>query len=299
MLDHIGSLRLSGDHSRDEAALAVWHRGMRALASVPHVHVKLSFLGYTTPGWARDDAKTQVVRDLVRGVIALFGAERCMFASNFPVDRDPDGGCTARAMYGHYRAWVAQLPDKDQRALFRDTAAHFYRIDVETRVPRALEAAGSAPASPPARIAVCGAGWWAQGWHLPQLHRNPNAHIAAIIEPCPTPRSTLNPDIRTTAELTAHYGAPVFRSIDELLAAPVAASVDGIIVVSEHATHYDVGMKALKAGWHILMEKPMTTDPKEAHALAAAAATHDKVAHVGRRFHFSRKLILPLKPHEQ
>ena len=34
----------------------------------------------------------------------------------------------------------------------------------------------------PARIAVIGAAWWSQGWHLPQLQRNPDAEIAAIMQ---------------------------------------------------------------------------------------------------------------------
>ena len=35
---------------------------------------------------------------------------------------------------------------------------------------------------PPARIAVIGAAWWSQGWHMPQLQRNPDAEIAAIMQ---------------------------------------------------------------------------------------------------------------------
>ena len=36
--------------------------------------------------------------------------------------------------------------------------------------------------SKPARIAVIGAAWWSQGWHIPQLHRNPNAELVAIMQ---------------------------------------------------------------------------------------------------------------------
>jgi hypothetical protein len=36
--------------------------------------------------------------------------------------------------------------------------------------------------APPARIAVIGAAWWSQGWHLPQLERNPDAVIAGIMQ---------------------------------------------------------------------------------------------------------------------
>ena len=38
-------------------------------------------------------------------------------------------------------------------------------------------------AAPQARIALAGAGWWAQGWHLPHLHKHPDAQVAAIVDP--------------------------------------------------------------------------------------------------------------------
>ena len=74
-----------------------------------------------------------------------------------------------------------------------------------------------------ARIAVVGAGWWSQGWHLPHLQRNPNSEITAIIEPCAAPRSTLNPDMKTTKELGEIYGVPTFARVEDFLASDVAA----------------------------------------------------------------------------
>lgn len=121
-----------------------------------------------------------------------------------------------------------------------------------------------------ARIAVCGAGWWAQGWHLPQLSRNPLSEIAAIVEPNPAPRSAIS-TLETTAQLGKHYGAPTFSSIEELLSSETSASVDGVIVCTSHHTHAHIGTAALRAGKHVFMEKPMSTDVAEARALLAAA----------------------------
>jgi predicted TIM-barrel fold metal-dependent hydrolase len=59
-----------------------WRRGMRALASHPHVSVKISGFGMFDPAWTVDS-----IRPFVRTTIDLFGVERCMFASNFPVDK--------------------------------------------------------------------------------------------------------------------------------------------------------------------------------------------------------------------
>jgi predicted dehydrogenase len=121
----------------------------------------------------------------------------------------------------------------------------------------------------PANIAVCGAGWWSQGWHLPHLSRHPNARIAAIVEPSAHPRSAIS-HLEPCESLGKRYGAPTFRSIDECLAAGIA--LDGVLVCTSHASHFEVGSKALSKGLHVLMEKPMTTDVAEATRLLDLAA---------------------------
>lgn len=87
VLDHFGHPRhLTGDAAADEPTLAVWRAGMTALAALPHAHVKLSMFGYAMPNWWKDPVKEEQLKILVRWVIELFGAKRCMFASNWPVD---------------------------------------------------------------------------------------------------------------------------------------------------------------------------------------------------------------------
>ena len=131
-------------------------------------------------------------------------------------------------------------------------------------------------APPPARIAVIGAAWWSQGWHLPQLLRNPDATIAAIMQRSeqPTAAKFLDLTLETKTQLKARYkDVPVFSSCEELLAdAEALAKVDGVIICTAHSCHADMGMKFLAAGKHVLMEKPMTVDVGEARMLAAAAA---------------------------
>lgn len=136
-----------------------------------------------------------------------------------------------------------------------------------------------------ARVVVCGAGWWAQGWHLPHLRRNPESEIAAIVEPNPSPKC-VEGESQTTDQLHELYGVPIFRSMDDLLASEVAKTVDGIIISSSHASHHQIGMKAMTAGWHILMEKPMTTDPLEAFELTQAAASYSKTFMVNNSANF-------------
>lgn len=88
------------------------------------------------------------------------------------------------------------------------------------------------------------------------MSRNPLAEIVAIVEPNPTPRSAIVA-LQTTAELSVQYGAPIFSSIEELLASETSASVDGVLVCTSHHAHAHIGTASLRAGKHVLMEKPM------------------------------------------
>lgn len=129
---------------------------------------------------------------------------------------------------------------------------------------------------PPARIALIGAAWWSQGWHLPQLERNPDSTIAAIMQRSEQPKAAafLNLTLETKTQLAARYpDAPIFSSCEELLAnEETMAKIDGVIICTAHACHADMGAKFLAAGKHVLMEKPMTVDVAEARTLASQAA---------------------------
>ena len=124
-----------------------------------------------------------------------------------------------------------------------------------------------------ARIAVSGAGWWGQNWHLPHLSRHTDAAIAAIVEPNASPKSSNAAEtLETTSQLSTRYSAPVFSSVEELLAS--STEVDGLLVGSPHASHAAQALAAIEAGVHVLCEKPMTTSVEEARQLAAAARAH-------------------------
>ena len=71
----------------------------------------------------------------------------------------------------------------------------------------------------PVRLAVVGAGWWSQGWHLPHLSRHEKAVVAAIVEPSSNIRSSLNPKMEQLDALGLRYGAPTVRRL------PFAASI--------------------------------------------------------------------------
>lgn len=122
VLDHLGSFH----DGEDEMYTQMWREGMAALASVPHAFVKLSMLFFCAGGYHQDVAKETKVKDLVREVIELFGCDRCMFASNFPVDRIM--GIPVETLYGKFLEWTVDLADAERAALFHDTAVRAYRL---------------------------------------------------------------------------------------------------------------------------------------------------------------------------
>lgn len=123
ILNHLGLLYEGDDSARQEQQ---WREGMQALADLPHVDVKLSMLWFARAKFCEDAEAEAKVRDLVREAIDLFGVERCMFASNYPVERLM--GISIPALYGKFLDWTADLPDDQRWALFHDTAARAYRL---------------------------------------------------------------------------------------------------------------------------------------------------------------------------
>ena len=78
-------------------------------------------------------------------------------------------------------------------------------------------------------------------------------------------------ELETTKELAARYSVPVFKTIDEIF--HYNLHVDGIVVSSTHATHYELAAKVIAANKHLLLEKPMTVDPAEAQKLCELASS--------------------------
>ena len=131
---------------------------------------------------------------------------------------------------------------------------------------------------PRARIAVVGAGWWSQGWHIPCLDRNEDADLVAIVDSCNHPRSHSHLDTLTV--LKVKYNTFIFSSVREMLQ-EIGSTLDGVIIATTHASHFEVGQEVIREGnrrgekgLHILMEKPMTTDVNNAIALYKLVENH-------------------------
>ena len=138
-------------------------------------------------------------------------------------------------------------------------------------------------------VAVVGIGWWSQGWHLPFLdkcrRRNNGAgagadadadaqddqvdvELVAIVDSNPHPKSKLNPDLEPLHVLGERYNCQVYSTLDELLDKE-GPRLNGILLATPHATHYELGKTIMMSHphIHICMEKPLTTDVEDAYKL--------------------------------
>jgi L-fuconolactonase len=134
ILDHVGGLLGAGPYQNRRAeAMREWLPLMRQLVQCPNVTVKLGGLGTTVCGFdfclQPTPPSSQVLADAWRPVfepvIELFGPERCMFESNFPVDRAAAG---YGVVWNAFKRLVSGAAKEHKKMLFHDTAARVYRL---------------------------------------------------------------------------------------------------------------------------------------------------------------------------
>jgi len=116
ILNHTG---LPSDRSED--GLAGWRRALETLAAQPNVAIKISGIGVPGRPWTAE-LNGSVVRDAIR----IFGTDRAMFASNFPVDSLV---ASYDQIFDGFLEITRQLPHEDRLKLFAGNARKFYRID--------------------------------------------------------------------------------------------------------------------------------------------------------------------------
>ncbi|HEX2326394.1 MAG TPA: Gfo/Idh/MocA family oxidoreductase [Chloroflexota bacterium] len=110
-----------------------------------------------------------------------------------------------------------------------------------------------------ARIGVIGAGWWAAENHLPILAHRDDVELAGI---CRLGGEELE-------QVRARFGVPfATESATELLR---EIPLDGVLVTSPHAEHYQHARAALEHDCHVLVEKPLATSAADARQLVALA----------------------------
>lgn len=136
ILNHVGGLLGIPPHDgKREEVFAIWRAHMKALAQFPNLTVKVGGLGMLYCGWdfhLRDmppasDELAAAWRPYVETCIELFGADRCMMESNFPVDKQ---SCGYGVLWNALKRITQGCSAAEKAALYRDTAARVYRLAV-------------------------------------------------------------------------------------------------------------------------------------------------------------------------
>ncbi len=134
ILNHVGGVIGIGPYAdkRDEE-FAKWRRHMTEIAALDNVSVKLGGLGMRVFGFGfgdrphppTSDELAQAWRPYIETCIELFGAERCMFESNFPVDK---GTCSYAVIWNAFKRIASGASADEKQALFETTARRVYRL---------------------------------------------------------------------------------------------------------------------------------------------------------------------------
>ena len=134
VLDHVGGTIGIGPYAgKREAVLAEWRENLREVARCPNVFVKLGGLGMRLFGFdfgsrERPPSSAELAaswRPYIETCIELFGAERCMFESNFPVDK---GSFSYAVLWNAFKRLAARASQAEKQALFSGTASRVYRL---------------------------------------------------------------------------------------------------------------------------------------------------------------------------
>ncbi|MBC8279761.1 MAG: amidohydrolase family protein [Chloroflexi bacterium] len=134
VLNHIGGLLRVGPYAnRDEEVMPEWRRGVEEVAKCPNIIMKLGGVGQLRYGYYWHDRETaigseelaQQLSPLMEHCIQQFGPDRCMFESNFPVDKI---SYSYNVIYNAFKRLSKGYSASERAAMFHDTAARVYNI---------------------------------------------------------------------------------------------------------------------------------------------------------------------------
>jgi predicted TIM-barrel fold metal-dependent hydrolase len=134
VLDHMaGPLGIGPYAARRQEVFATWRTDLARLAQCPNVAVKLGGLTMTMSGfgWHKREAPpgstelAEAMKPYFESCIEYFGPERCMFESNFPVDRV---SCSYTVLWNAFKRLSQGYSETERSAMFHDTANRIYRL---------------------------------------------------------------------------------------------------------------------------------------------------------------------------
>jgi predicted TIM-barrel fold metal-dependent hydrolase len=134
ILNHIGGLLRTGPYlGKDAETISTWKEGIAAVAACPNIIVKLGGMGMPMMGFdwhAREvpigsDELATEMEPFISYCIDHFGPDRCMFESNFPVDKV---SFSYQVMYNAFKKITSDFDQSAIKSMFHDTAARVYKL---------------------------------------------------------------------------------------------------------------------------------------------------------------------------
>ncbi len=134
VLDHVGGPLGIGPYANQrEEIFNLWRSSLTELARCPNVFIKLGGLTMSLSGfgWHKRESppdSSELAKSMgpyYRACIELFGPQRCMFESNFPVDRV---SCSYTVLWNAFKRLTRDFSDTERSALFHDTATSVYKL---------------------------------------------------------------------------------------------------------------------------------------------------------------------------
>ena len=119
------------------------------------------------------------------------------------------------------------------------------------------------------KVGILGCGKIAQVRHIPEYDENPCCELVGFF----------NPTRSRAEDMAAKYGGKVYDTADELLADP---EIDAVSVCAANNAHAELSIKALKAGKHVLCEKPMAISLADCEEMVRVAKEQGKRLMIGQ-----------------
>ena len=135
VLDHFGGpIGVGAYEGKGDEVFAAWKKAIAPLSECENVVAKLGGINMEVNGFAwHERPKPPTSEELLNATrryyehtLELFGADRCMFESNFPVDKI---SCSYNVLWNSFKRFAANFSADEKAKLFHDTAARVYRLD--------------------------------------------------------------------------------------------------------------------------------------------------------------------------
>ena len=126
-----------------------------------------------------------------------------------------------------------------------------------------------------AKIGVIGAGWWATEFHIPNLKKRDDVELVSV---CKLEEDQLN---FVKEKFNIKYASTDYLEMLNM------SPLDGVVIASPHFAHFENAKASLEKDCHVMIEKPMTTNSKDAEILYKIAKEKNKQILVPNGFNFT------------